>query len=1208
MGFRHAIAGLAATLALAAPHAAAQFVVTNTNDSGPGSLRQALLDSASCSATASVTFAIVSAAAGPYTIQPQSELPPLACIFGMSLDAYTQAGALPNGDFGGGNDASIQVILDGSACGACSGLVVTAGGDTISGFAIRSFSGHGIEVRGGSAQVFGNYIGTDPGGTPFGNGGYGVHVAGGFASVGSAFSAANRNLITANGGGGILVTSGGTQIHFNQIGGARDGGSAIGNAGAGIFYESSALSGFVSDNYIRYNAGAGVIVSSPEVEVIGGSIHSNGGIGIDLNNDGATANDTADADAGPNDLLNYPTILTVGGCALACDGIPVTAELQTPYASTPVRFDFYSNTGFSPDKREGETYQGSVSGTTDATGYVSLTKFVGSGANLSATAAIDTCFEGCWITSEFSPMFTPLAPPTVAVSFVPASIKLGFPATFRVVVSNPHPTLTLSNIDYATGSPAGMSVTGSNIGGDCFAADADFSAGPSGVSLLDLPPGASCTVDYTLNPTAEGTFTVRAGTFTVSSAVGTGSNAADATLGVVFVPPTFNIGVARTTTVGANTPISIGVSRAVDDPTYAGIGATLNFPGGATISPIPNAGTACGASINAVTGNSFMSASGGSIGGATLGCGLVGAQVIFPTAGTYTITLDAGAASITSPKAYAIPTPITVTIVVNPAPAPAVDLAPSSLTFAGQPVGTTSVSQSVTLKNVGTATLNMSAITVTGDFTRSGCAVASLAAGASCTMSVAFQPTALGARSGTLQVASNAAGSPHSVALTGTGTVTPAPQAQLSSTVVAFGSTAVGATSPPQVVTLSNVGSANLVVSAIAIAGDFAYSGCGFPLTLAPGASCDFSITFRPLTTGAHTGGIDVTSNAAGSPHHIGLSGNAVATASPAIVVLPPSVSFGTVGVGSSSSQGIRVQNAGNAPLAIFAIDAPAAPFSSATDCPTSLPPLATCSITAGFAPTAAGVFNGQVLIRTNADPPASVVTLQGEGAALPPPLLGVSRSSVDFGQVVIGLTGVLTVELRNGGGQPLQLGALSLPAPFSVAGDCATIAPGGSCVLTLFFDPAEIRLYHAFLQVNSTNGGGAAQVEIFGEGVRVPVPEIELSVAGLGFGNQGLGTPSSPQVFRVRSVGGVAVELRNFVAAPADFQVDATACPAVLARDASCEVRVTFRPRAAGGRSGRVTVVSSMEGQPPSVSLTGTGCRFFSLGAGRNPSRLCSP
>jgi len=104
-----------------------------------------------------------------------------------------------------------------------------------------------------------------------------------------------------------------------------------------------------------------------------------------------------------------------------------------------------------------------------------------------------------------------------------------------------------------------------------------------------------------------------------------------------------------------------------------------------------------------------------------------------------------------------------------PVPTPTARLSPSSLTFSPQGVGTTSAAKSVTLSNTGNASLAIASISASGDFGQTNDCGATLAAGANCTINVTFTPTAAGERSGTLSVADNALGSPHTVSLTGTG-------------------------------------------------------------------------------------------------------------------------------------------------------------------------------------------------------------------------------------------------------------------------------------------------------------------------------------------------------------------------------------------------------------------------------------------------------
>src|SRR5262249_37195476 len=122
-----------------------------------------------------------------------------------------------------------------------------------------------------------------------------------------------------------------------------------------------------------------------------------------------------------------------------------------------------------------------------------------------------------------------------------------------------------------------------------------------------------------------------------------------------------------------------------------------------------------------------------------------------------------------TPTATRTPTPTatrTPTPTATATPAPVVSLSPTSLSFGNQTVGTSSAAQPVTLKNTGTATLLISSIGTSGDFTQTNNCGSSVTAGASCTISVTFRPLAKGTRNGTLAVVDNASGSPQTVSLT----------------------------------------------------------------------------------------------------------------------------------------------------------------------------------------------------------------------------------------------------------------------------------------------------------------------------------------------------------------------------------------------------------------------------------------------------------
>ena len=130
--------------------------------------------------------------------------------------------------------------------------------------------------------------------------------------------------------------------------------------------------------------------------------------------------------------------------------------------------------------------------------------------------------------------------------------------------------------------------------------------------------------------------------------------------------------------------------------------------------------------------------------------------------GTRTAALSIGDNAPGSPQA------ITLTGVTTPAPT--IKISPSSITFPGQYVGTSGLPQTVTATNTGNAPLSITSVTASStDFGVLNTCGSGLAAGSSCTIGVFFDPTASGARSGTLSIADNAAGSPQTVVLSGAG-------------------------------------------------------------------------------------------------------------------------------------------------------------------------------------------------------------------------------------------------------------------------------------------------------------------------------------------------------------------------------------------------------------------------------------------------------
>ena len=199
-------------------------------------------------------------------------------------------------------------------------------------------------------------------------------------------------------------------------------------------------------------------------------------------------------------------------------------------------------------------------------------------------------------------------------------------------------------------------------------------------------------------------------------------------------------------------------------------------------------------------------------------------------------------------------------------PGPQVALSPTTLTFGSQRTQTTSAGQSVTLTNTGAFALTISNIGLTGanagDFAQTNNCPASLAAGTSCTASVTFTPTATGARAASLSITDDASGTPHTVALSGTGAAPPAPPVTPSPQSLAFGDQIRGVASAAQLLTLTNTGTQSFSVALVKVpdSSDFsAGSTCGGSVPV--GGSCTVTVTFKPTMAGPRTGTLNISTS-----------------------------------------------------------------------------------------------------------------------------------------------------------------------------------------------------------------------------------------------------------------------------------------------------------------------------------------------------------
>ncbi len=323
---------------------------------------------------------------------------------------------------------------------------------------------------------------------------------------------------------------------------------------------------------------------------------------------------------------------------------------------------------------------------------------------------------------------------------------------------------------------------------------------------------------------------------------------------------------------------------------------------------------------------------------------------------------------------------------------PSLQVSTKKLAFSSVGTGFSSDPQAVVLTNSGTGLVTVQiafAGTDASSFTEADtCGTPrEILPGNQCTVYVSLTPKATGALTANLSIASNAPGSPASVNLAGTGTAS-VPVVFLSEASMVFADTVVGSSSS-QTMYLSNVGTVNLNVGALAIsgtnAGDFSVSwGCGSSFSIAPGNSCSLYVQFNPKAAGVRTATLNIESNA-GAAVTVALKGFAIRQ----LVISQSSLAFNNQAVNASSAANqVTLTNAGLQPVQINSVTTTGtdpAHFRVSSDCPASLGAGAVCGITVWFHPKATGARAATVEIVwwvATASPRTVTFALSGTGVA----------------------------------------------------------------------------------------------------------------------------------------------------------------------------------------------------------------------------------
>lgn len=242
---------------------------------------------------------------------------------------------------------------------------------------------------------------------------------------------------------------------------------------------------------------------------------------------------------------------------------------------------------------------------------------------------------------------------------------------------------------------------------------------------------------------------------------------------------------------------------------------------------------------------------------------------------------------------------------------------------------------------------------------------------------------------------------------------------------------------------------------------------------------------------------------------------------------------------------------------------------------------------------TATLLNNGSVLITGGAT--NAVGSLSTAELYLPPtlPSITLSPTNLAFGnQFLKTSSAAKVITLTNPGPEALTIAAIvpsgANSTEFNQTNSCGTtVAPGGTCTISVTFQPVTAGAKTAAITINDDSAGSPHSVSLTGTGVA----PVSVNPPTLNFPAQTVGTTSGARVITVKNnlptkLTGISIVNSN----PTEFPVSATTCGTTLNAGATCRIRIKFRPTSTGARSGTLSINDSASTSPQTVNLTGTG------------------
>jgi hypothetical protein len=293
---------------------------------------------------------------------------------------------------------------------------------------------------------------------------------------------------------------------------------------------------------------------------------------------------------------------------------------------------------------------------------------------------------------------------------------------------------------------------------------------------------------------------------------------------------------------------------------------------------------------------------------------------------------------------------------------------------------------------------------------------------------------------------------------------------------LSYGNQNVGSQSSPQTVTLTDLGSLDLVVTKIGIDGtdpdDFSQTN-NCPQRLHSNQSCQIKVIFDPTMSGSRSATLYVNHSGQGNPATVALSGTGIDLT---VTLTPSSLKFPVQLINTTSQpQTATLTNTGSQAVTISSIST-TSEFGQSNNCPSTLEPNANCQIQVTFTPTGGGTINGTLSVNDNAQGSPQQVALSGVGT-----VVKLTPGSVNFGNQKVGTkSSPFPIKLINEGSSSLSISQIKFTGTnsgdFSQTNNCGrSVPPEGSCNIEITFQPMAKGKRSATLDVYD-NGGGSPQ------------------------------------------------------------------------------------------------------------------------------------